>query len=595
MTASELAAVKATEARRIKTIQKVYGSVVAVFGKTRGGGGSGVIYDPEGYALTNYHVVRSTGNEGLAGLADGKLYPYRLVGIDPGGDVAIIKLQQVKDSKTGNLKPFPYSALGDDETVRVGDFVMAMGNPFVLAEDFAPTVTLGVVSGVKRYQEGQGGTNMLEYGDCIQIDSSINPGNSGGPLFNMHGQVIGINGRGSFEERGRVNVGVGYAIGINQIKKFIPDMMATKVAMHATIKATFGTRANIVVCDQIDLDGVAYKAGLRLGDRLISFDGRPMRTANQFKNYLTTLPAHWPAELVWTRDGKEHRAWLRVAAAPYPKQPQRGRPQPKPKPGDEDKPADGKQVAPPKNQPGVIRDAKLNRASAEKVLREYRAFLGGEDALAKVKGFVEQTDVVTPDGEVVAKLHVLVTMDGRYVETVTPSDGPAQRNIFDGTTLVEVVDGKITKRVTGDEAIKSPGAGIVRLISNTLYGKEGWAWPKQLVLEGADKSLGMPAYRLRIEDEHGTAMRLWLSVDDPEAGPRPNGIGLVTRMLKIQSLSDGKSPAVAYLRFEQKGPLLDPVRKRIVIGDAEEPGVSFIDRKVEVLDEIPAGAFDLPS
>ena len=88
---------------------------------------------------------------------------------------------------------------------------MAMGNPFLLATDFTPTVTFGLVSGVHRYQypEGKG---LLEYTDCIQIDTSINPGNSGGPLFNMNGELIGINGRGSFDKRGRVNSGVGYAI-----------------------------------------------------------------------------------------------------------------------------------------------------------------------------------------------------------------------------------------------------------------------------------------------------------------------------------------------------------------------------------------------
>src|SRR5947199_406932 len=94
-----------------------------------------------------------------------------------------------------------------------------MGNPFLLATDFKPTVTFGLVSGVHRYQYPAG--TLLEYTDCIQIDTSINPGNSGGPLFNMDGELIGINGRGSFEKRGRVNSGVGYAISINQIKNFM--------------------------------------------------------------------------------------------------------------------------------------------------------------------------------------------------------------------------------------------------------------------------------------------------------------------------------------------------------------------------------------
>ena len=88
---------------------------------------------------------------------------------------------------------FDYAALGDSNTLRVGQPVAAMGNPFVLAEDNQPTITLGIISGLHRYQEGQG--NLLEYADCIQVSTSINPGNSGGPLFDLEGCVIGINGR----------------------------------------------------------------------------------------------------------------------------------------------------------------------------------------------------------------------------------------------------------------------------------------------------------------------------------------------------------------------------------------------------------------
>src|SRR5687768_1391889 len=135
---------------------------------------------------------------------------------------------------------------------------MAMGNPFVLAEDQRPTVTLGIVSGVNRFQEGSG-MNQLVYGNCIQVDSSINPGNSGGPLFNSAGQIIGINGRGSFEERGRVNVGLGYAISVNQVKNFIPELLATKIAQHGTLDAVFGNRSGQVICHTLNLDSPVAK------------------------------------------------------------------------------------------------------------------------------------------------------------------------------------------------------------------------------------------------------------------------------------------------------------------------------------------------
>src|SRR5690349_7025469 len=108
----DLAAVKAAEGARIAVISKVYGSVVAIYGNDRKGGGSGVLYDPAGYALTNHHVVAAAGDEGWAGLADGKLYRWKLLGTDPGGDVAIIRLQGRTD-----FSPAP---IGDSETVKVG-------------------------------------------------------------------------------------------------------------------------------------------------------------------------------------------------------------------------------------------------------------------------------------------------------------------------------------------------------------------------------------------------------------------------------------------------------------------------------------------
>src|SRR5207302_1959870 len=153
----ELAAVKSAEAARIQAIESVYDAIVAIYGNDRQGGGSGVLFDPAGYALTNHHVIAGSPEGGWAGLADGKLYRWKLVGTDPGGDVAIIKLE--------GKESFPAAPLGDSDAVRVGDWALAMGNPFVLAEDQRPTVTLGIVSGVKRFQEGSG-LNQLVYGNC---------------------------------------------------------------------------------------------------------------------------------------------------------------------------------------------------------------------------------------------------------------------------------------------------------------------------------------------------------------------------------------------------------------------------------------------
>ncbi|MFO0528015.1 MAG: S1C family serine protease [Planctomycetota bacterium] len=280
--------VRAAERQRLEAIRLVEGSVVAIYDFGRQGGGSGVVIDPSGIVVTNHHVIMGAGVKGVAGLSDGQLYEWDLIGTDPGGDVAIIQLKG-KDR-------FPSSRLADSETVCVGDWALAMGNPFVLTEDQAPTITLGIVSGVKRFQEGAG-QNQLVYGNCIQVDSSINPGNSGGPLFNLSGRVIGINGRGSFLDRGRVNVGLGYAISSNQIKNFLPDLLATKLVEHGTLDANFSDQGGRVICSTINEVSPVAEAGLELGDELLEFEGEAIRSANQYMNLVCTLPADWPARL----------------------------------------------------------------------------------------------------------------------------------------------------------------------------------------------------------------------------------------------------------------------------------------------------------
>src|SRR5712692_1837479 len=242
-------AVKTAEAKRIAAIEKARPSVVAIFGPGGQGGGSGVLIDKDGYALTNFHVVEGAGPVMQCGLPDGVLYDAALVGLDKVGDVALIKLLPQKKGQD-----FPFAVLGDSDKVKAGDWCMAMGNPFLLATDFNPTVTFGLVSGVHRYQYPAG--TLLEYTDCIQVDASINPGNSGGPLFNMEGELIGINGRGSFEKRGRVNSGAGYAISINQIKNFLGQLRAGLDTDHASLGATVKERSEEGTSSQMVVDRI---------------------------------------------------------------------------------------------------------------------------------------------------------------------------------------------------------------------------------------------------------------------------------------------------------------------------------------------------
>src|SRR5262245_22055147 len=224
--------VLAAEQARIAAIHQAVRTAVAVFANEGSGGGSGVVISPDGYALTNFHVVQPAGTYMKCGMADGKLYDAVLVGIDPTGDVSVIKLLGRDD--------FPTAVMANSDDVKVGDWFFAVGNPVLLATNFHPTLTYGIVSGTHRYQPPAG--TLLEYTDCIQTDAAINPGNSGGPLFNAAGDLVGINGRGSFEKRGRVNSGAGYSISINQIKHFMDALRGGLIVDHATLGATVATR-----------------------------------------------------------------------------------------------------------------------------------------------------------------------------------------------------------------------------------------------------------------------------------------------------------------------------------------------------------------
>ncbi|MEO1993158.1 MAG: trypsin-like peptidase domain-containing protein [Pirellulales bacterium] len=293
-----------SQKQRIQVIQEAIPTAVSIFAG-EAGGGAGVVVSADGYALTNYHVVQPAGIAMQCGLSDGQLYDAVLVGLDPTGDVALIKLVGRSD--------FPHASLADSERVEVGDFCFAIGNPFLLATDLQPSVSAGIVSGVHRYQFPAG--TILEYTDCLQVDAAINPGNSGGGLFNAQGQIIGVNGRASFEKRGRVNVGVGYAISANQLENFLGFLKGGRLVDHATLGATVATSADgrVVVSDILERSD-AFRRGLRYDDEVVSLAGRPVRTVNAFKNVLGTLPAGWQVPLVYRRAGKRFEVLVRLAA-----------------------------------------------------------------------------------------------------------------------------------------------------------------------------------------------------------------------------------------------------------------------------------------
>ena len=290
--------------QRVSAIARAVRAAVAVFSKDGDGGGSGVVITADGFALSNFHVTSPLGDYMQCGMADGQLYDAVIVGVDPTGDVALIKLLGRTD--------FPTAEIGDSDQVRVGDWCFAVGNPFLLATDFQPTVTYGMVSGVHRYQYPAG--SLLEYTDCIQTDASINPGNSGGPLFNAEGQLIGINGRGSFEKRGRVNVGLGYAISMKQINNFLGHLHSGRIVDHATLGATVDAdETGRVVVSNILESSDAYRRGLRYGNQVLAFGGRRIGSVNAFKNALGIFPKGWRVPLSFLRNGVRHDTYVRLS------------------------------------------------------------------------------------------------------------------------------------------------------------------------------------------------------------------------------------------------------------------------------------------
>jgi S1-C subfamily serine protease len=294
--------------QRVEAVRRCASVAVSIF-VGEAGGGSGVLLTRDGYAATNFHVVQSAGPAMTCGLADGRLYDAVLVGIDPTGDLALVKLLGRED--------FPCAELADSDLVEVGDPCFAAGNPFLLATDLQPSISAGIVSGVHRYQFPAG--TILEYTDCIQVDAAINPGNSGGGLFDARGRLIGVNGRASFEKRGRVNVGAGYAISANQVRNFLGCLRAGRLCDHATLGATVSSGADgrVVVSDILESSD-AWRRGLRYDDEIVSLAGRPVRTVNAFKNALGTLPAGWQVPLVVRRQGRREEMLVRLAGLHAP-------------------------------------------------------------------------------------------------------------------------------------------------------------------------------------------------------------------------------------------------------------------------------------
>lgn len=232
------------------------------------GTGSGFVYDDQGHIVTNFHVIENA-NKVVVTLADGRTLDATIVGQDPSNDLAVL---QVKD-ENHSLRPI---ALADSSTLSVGQFVVAIGNPFGLER----TLTFGVISSLGRIIQSPDGRFI---GQAIQTDAAINPGNSGGPLLDLQGRVIGINSQ--IISPSRSNAGIGFAIPVNTVKLVVPELITHGYYRHPWIGAQFleltpqrtqvlaeagvkGPDKGLLLLE-ITPGSAADKAGLRGGQRIV--------------------------------------------------------------------------------------------------------------------------------------------------------------------------------------------------------------------------------------------------------------------------------------------------------------------------------------
>jgi serine protease Do len=261
--------------------------------------GSGVIVSKDGYILTNFHVVHGA-DEIEIRTSDKRTFSAEIVGVDSLSDVAVLRIK-------GQAKDLTVAYLGDSDKLRVGEWVMAVGNPFALTS----TVTQGIVSALGRRDD----KNPTQYQNYIQTDAAINPGNSGGALVNLDGELIGINTMIYTTSGGFM--GIGMAIPINMAKRVMEDIIyhgkVTRGWLGVQIQDVndamrsalgLGVRKGVLISD-VFKGQPADKAGIKRGDVVLSIDGKPVETSNDLKNTVAVIEPGKKVLVVVFRGGRE--------------------------------------------------------------------------------------------------------------------------------------------------------------------------------------------------------------------------------------------------------------------------------------------------
>ena len=277
-------------------LERFFGGRIPRGPQRQNGVGSGFIIDNKGTILTNYHVVNDAQKISVT-LSDGKSYDAKVIGKDQKSDIAVIKIDAGRE--------LPAVTLGDSDRLEVGEWVMAIGNPFGLDH----TVTSGIVS-AKGRQIGAG-----PYDNFIQTDASINPGNSGGPLLNLRGEVVGIN-TAIFSQSGG-NIGIGFAIPTNSVKDLLPQLrdkgrvvrgylgttvqkITPEIADSLGLKQSTGA----LVADVVK-GGPAEKAGVKAGDVIVEFDRKEIKDSSDLPAVVARVAPGTSVQLKVTREGKQ--------------------------------------------------------------------------------------------------------------------------------------------------------------------------------------------------------------------------------------------------------------------------------------------------
>ncbi len=263
--------------------------------------GSGVIISTDGYILTNNHVIREA--EEISVLIDKKEFKAKMIGADPKTDLAVIRIE---------ARNLPVVQFGNSDELEVGEWVLAIGNPFSL--QLQHSVTAGIVSGKSRTNVGIGD---IDYEDFIQTDAAINPGNSGGALVNLRGELVGINTAIVANSWGGGNLGIGFAIPINLARQITEQLIASGKVVRGWLGVSIQT-ANEDMAKELDLpstDGAlvsdvianspAEKAGINDGDFIVEFDGKKIYDSNQLMHLIAGYKPGSRAAIKLFRDGRE--------------------------------------------------------------------------------------------------------------------------------------------------------------------------------------------------------------------------------------------------------------------------------------------------